>query len=69
MQARFFLHLKRRRGAGVFAVVYVAARQLQTHLSTMNRCRRISSSRSPASSRTTVIAQRRIRKTYCVKRT
>jgi hypothetical protein len=35
----------------------------------MNLCLRISSTRSPASSKTTVIAQRRIRKTYCVNRT
>jgi hypothetical protein len=35
----------------------------------MNRCRRISSTRSPGSSSTTVIAQRRIRNTYWVKRT
>ena len=51
-------------GAGVFAVVRVAAGSSQSHLSTMNRWRRISSSRSPALSRTSVIVQRRIRKTY-----
>ena len=67
--AGFLLNLARRGSGRVFAVIDIAAWQSHTQRSTMNRCRSINSTRSPGSSSTTVIAQRRIRNTYWVKRT
>jgi hypothetical protein len=62
--AGFLLNLTSRRPGRGFAMIDVTAGNSQTQRSTMNRCRSIKSTRSPGSSSTAVIAQRRIRNTY-----